>query len=434
MTITKAFGRLTALISLLSLALYASAQDLVLHSTASYSELNKPQFIADFYAPEGELNVEGLLNGDSPFEMRLTVEARSIGSRSFRRSWLEGVTINNNIETLQPMNRHLADFSNLFKGRLQQGDDFRVRYTQDGRTVVSLDGITLQTLSGNKFSPLLLSCWLGDVPLSASFKDNLIKGEQDADAQTRRDQLSYSKERQITIQGWLEPAPSTTVAEPPKITPREVSQAESVVIKQAKAIETFTANSKSAPKPKTVEAKPAAPKTVIAKATAPEKATITKKAAPEKTAKVAKPTPSAAPKAVAAKPAVAPQQAPEPEPVKVVTENRETPAAGIPAPETEAILALRQQYYKSLIKHLKNHQTTPYMAFQRRWEGEVKLLVTIDRTGGVIEHQTLKEARRKVFNEQAQDALKRAAPFPEIPKELQEETFSFTALLQYRLN
>ena len=457
MTLTNryALGFLAAFIFCLSPLNLANADQLKHQSTFSYTEFNKPVFIGELHSLEGPVDTEILLTGSQPFEMRMLVEARSLSSRRFKKLWLEGVAINSPTNILQLVNKDLARFSNLFKGRLLSGDLFQARFTSNKATVIKLNGITLDTINNPNFGPILLSSWIGDVPLSSTIKDHIAQSIIDPDANSRRGAQVYSKVRQATVQNWLDPAPAIAVVTAPTIAAvtapvvatvevkpaanKESIEVESSQAKPAKPELKIATETKSTLKPVAIPKPAAAPKPAVVPNVITKAPEATKVAA-------AKTTPTPTVKATPIKvPAVKPQPKPvEKAIVKAPAKTEAKPSIAEAAfdeeeeetqvEETEEILALRQSYYQSLVTHLQNFKTIPYQAFQRRWTGEVRLYVVIDKTGNVLSQRFIKEDRRKVFNTQAQDALKRAAPFPPIPTTLQETEFSFSVPLQYRLD
>lgn len=427
----------------------ASADELKHLSTFSYTEYNKPVFIGEFHSSAGPVDTDALLTGSKPFEMRLLVESRSLSSRRFKKLWLEGVAINNPSSKLQLVNKDLARFSNLFKGRLLNGDSFQVNFTESKTTVIKLNGITLDTINNADFGPILLSSWVGEVPLATSIKDYIAQSTIDPDANSRKGALAFNKARQAVIQNWLDPAPAIVVATATTVAAVEAPVEIIAPITEKIAVKKDVIKAKSIPIPK------AAPEIKVATKIKPAPQPVAK---PKVVAKppvvtkvaVAKPAPTPIVKTEPVKvPAVKPQPKPKPieksiaiKPVKAeaipavaqVIDKREEEEEENQVEETEEILELRQSYYQSLATHLQNFKTIPFAAFQRKWTGEVRLYVVIDEAGNVLSHRFLKEDRRKVFNTQAKDALKRATPFPPIPKELQEKEFSFSVPLQYRLN
>lgn len=192
------------------------AQALERFSAGTYSELNKTLFVAELWLPEGS-DAESLLNAQAPFDVRLTILANSIGSRQFRRIWLEGAAINNSAEVLQPLEQPLTQFTKALKGRLQYGDSFQVRYTHRGTTVISLNDVTLMSTNNNAFAAILMSSWLGSVPLSADFKRQLLDGNDELPVLNLKTRISYSEQRQKEIRRWIEPARIVTVRKAPKV-------------------------------------------------------------------------------------------------------------------------------------------------------------------------------------------------------------------------
>lgn len=334
-------------------------------SAATYSELNKPLFVAELWQEAG-VAAEALLQADIPFEIHLTVLSKSIGRRQFRRIWLEGVAINHDAETLKKLNRPLAQFNKVIKGRLQYGDNFRVRYTPRGSTVITLNDVTLMSSRNDGFASVLLGSWLGAVPLSAQFKQQLIDGRNDPQILDLKAHLGYSKQRQREIRRWIEPARVVSVSKAPTVVAAVATNHQAESHKDQVSLDSQRLT------PTQLAHLP------------PAHSGINTSSAPE-------------------------------------------------FKESELTFAIRQHYYTRLSRHLKQYQTTPYAAFQKRWQGEVKLWVEINRRGEVIEKNILRRDRRSLFNDDALATLDRAQPFPPIPEALPDNSIGFSVPLIYSL-
>lgn len=414
---------------------------------SDYQQLNTELFTAELYADTAA--PEALLSGANDFTMRMVVTVDQFKKRRFRNLWLEGLAINYPSAVLSQYNAQIARFSRLLKGDLLTGDDFKVIY-ESGSTTIRLNDIDLLTLPGSQFATLMLSVWIGDVPLSSQFQNNLLEGKKDSALAIDK---TFSDDRAGQIENWLgrTRSPQTNPAE---AAPKAVAKAAPTANPQPEVIAEATKNTSKPAIVKPEITKPTAPK--VAEVKTPEVATSPKDAprpkiveapAPEAPAQQEKTDAKVTEAAVISRTATnsAPvDDTPKPEIVAAVTEPSPAAVTEEAPAITEAYededeefsqlqLEISQSYYVELVRAIEKHKTTPFKAFQRNWEGSLRLQIEIDKQGNVINKQILQKADKDLFNKQALTALKKAEPLPPIPTELNEETYLFSVLMDYRL-
>ncbi|MBT8138437.1 MAG: energy transducer TonB [Gammaproteobacteria bacterium] len=95
--------------------------------------------------------------------------------------------------------------------------------------------------------------------------------------------------------------------------------------------------------------------------------------------------------------------------------------------------ALLKIYRSNLLKKTYQHVVYPDSAISKNHEGEVVLMVTIDRKGKIraIDYDT--RARFNSLNKAASIAVKRAKPYPPVPAKLEGETFRISMPIRFRL-
>ena len=94
-------------------------------------------------------------------------------------------------------------------------------------------------------------------------------------------------------------------------------------------------------------------------------------------------------------------------------------------------LLARQSYLSSLQSAINTYKHVPQKAIMRRVSGEVRVSIEIDRHGRVLKTGFVEASKYDFFNEQAEEAINKAAPFTPVPEVLTGETFTFEVLLYY---
>ncbi|MBT8148808.1 MAG: energy transducer TonB [Pseudomonadales bacterium] len=95
--------------------------------------------------------------------------------------------------------------------------------------------------------------------------------------------------------------------------------------------------------------------------------------------------------------------------------------------------ALMKIYRSNLLKKTYQHVVYPESAIDKNHEGEVILKLTVDRNGKIKQIEYNTRARFNSLNKAASIAVKRAKPYPPVPKRLQGETFEISMPIRFRL-
>lgn len=95
--------------------------------------------------------------------------------------------------------------------------------------------------------------------------------------------------------------------------------------------------------------------------------------------------------------------------------------------------ALLKIYRSNLLKKTYQHVVYPESAISKNQEGEVVLVVTVDRKGKVKAIDYDARARFNSLNRAASIAVKRAKPFPPVPARLDGDTFRISMPIRFRL-
>lgn len=362
------------LLLLMSNSLRAEAD---LNGVAAYSELGNELFIAALFAGQTGTNAQELINGSYPKRLELKILAKQgITQRQFSRIWRESVAINNTRDALIAQAENMVYFEELVRDRLESNDHLVITYRPTSGVDVILNSVVLGHIEDDAFFTLLLRSWIGPVPSSTAFRDDLLKANTADTALVNRFNAMYPRNARIEVaKSWL------PVVAP---LPEEVAEPEVPVAVAAPAA--------AAP----VEATVAAPQIVVA-----EKPAIAK---PE----VSPPVP------VALKTA---SPIPESTPAASAAENNPVQAAANPEPglsKAQALLA-RQFYMADVFKKINAHVDYPRRAQQLRQMGTVRISVVIDAAGNLKSVAPIEELDFVMLNKAALAAVRSAAPFAPLP-------------------
>ena len=392
----------------------------LLNGVAMYSELGSEKFMAGLYSSELTRSANQVLGDQVEKRIEVRVVDERLSTRRFKRMWIEGIAINSSSQELQAHAENMAKFSNMLKVKLKRGDVFAVEKNLDFINV-TVNGISLGEIENPEFFELLLRTWVGFVPLSSDFRDNLlVQGSIKPELLSRYEQIQPSETRvasleqafadkaeedqQLAAAGGQEPKEKTRIA----LKPEPVK-----VALTAPAVAAPSVNSSSTNNNSSVAANEA------------------EKKAPEKKE-------SAKPVQVAA--AQKPQSLPKPAPVDIALPPQQEELDESIFEDDEADvemtaegLLIQQLYYSRLANYTQNYARYPRIAMERGREGSLLIRVTINREGEVLATEFIEETESYSLNKEAKRAVKRASPFPAIPTEINGEEFSFMFRLTFNL-
>ncbi|MEJ2418927.1 MAG: energy transducer TonB, partial [Exilibacterium sp.] len=92
-----------------------------------------------------------------------------------------------------------------------------------------------------------------------------------------------------------------------------------------------------------------------------------------------------------------------------------------------------QPYDSELLRLIYKYKTLPRDAFKHRLEGIARVLVTINRSGEIMDLEFEEKSQYKKLNDQALDAVVRASPFPPVPDYIEGEGYTFSVIMEYKL-
>ncbi|WP_444895219.1 TonB family protein [Microbulbifer sp. SSSA005] len=387
-------------------ALTAKAAPL-LNGLALEKQFNKDIYIAAIYSENLTRDSSTLLDNNIPRRLEIRIITNSLPARRFRNQWMEAIAINNRGDTLSSQAENMVTFANMFKGRFVNGDQLSAEFAADtGSTTIYLNSIRLGEIADPNFFNTLLRAWIGSVPPSSDFKDGLLSaGQVSGNLITTFESLTPTSERIADLQL------------------KQINQEEAVTAEEAPT-------EKPLPTP-AIEIADLPPLTLALAETVPAAAISPDAGVIQEGSEVASQSEESA-SALAEEEIELITVPPEDGPIlaegaaDMLEEEEE-------APLTADMILARQIYHSSLLRHTYRYIRYPKRAQGRGQEGSVRLNVTINSQGEVLEIQPIQESRFSSLNREAQAAVHRADPYPGVPSQLSTDTYNFSIPITFRL-
>jgi len=367
----------------------------MLNGIGVHQELGREVFIGALYSESLSNDADTLMNNAQPMRMELKIVAPDgLTTRRFSRMWIEGMAVNSKADVLTAQADNMVKFDGLFKGRFLKDDVITFTNVPGKGVDITVNGVLLGNINDNAFFSMLLSTWIGKIPLSSDYRDSLLKvGDVDAGLRSRFSAISPAATRTAEVKTW-------TGAQ--------------VEVKTA-AVSSASKSSASAKVEAAVVAKTELPKLEVPTLEKPALDIPVPVTQVEKPASVASVSVSSSAKPVTVAAA------------KVEEEEDEGPAL------TAQSLLARQFYVSDAIKKIRSKTKYPQRALDRDQEGSVRVAIVIDREGTVLSTNLLETSKFDLLNKEALEAVKRSAPFPALPAEIAGSRFEFTVPMRWTL-
>jgi len=193
-------------ISLLMLCQITRAEPM-LNGIGVHQELGREVFIGALYSESLSNDADTLMNTVQPMRMELKIVAPDgLTTRRFSRMWIEGMAVNSKADVLTAQADNMVKFDGLFKGRFLK-DDFISFTNNPGKGVdIAVNDVLLGNIKDNAFFSMLLSTWIGKIPLSSDYRDSLLKvGDVDAGLRGRFSIIAPTAARTVEVKAWTGP-------------------------------------------------------------------------------------------------------------------------------------------------------------------------------------------------------------------------------------
>jgi TonB family protein len=390
--------------------------DPLLSGIAVHKELGQEQFLGALYADVLSNDADVVLDERVAKRMELKILAREgIAPRRFTRMWIEGAAINIPTTTMSAQVENMLAFDQLFRGRLEQNDHLVFEFMPDKGIEVSLNSTRLGVIEDAEFFAVLLRSWIGRVPLSSGYRDELLQlGDVDSERLHRYTHMEPRLSRIAIAQTWLDAMVESDQGEPEPAPVAAANNKRPGAVSAAKAL---------------VEAPSKAP--AISKPIQPVIAAPDLPALPKPATSIATASPAAT---------TAPVQtdAQTPAATQPIAASPDTGVAGLgaddePSQLTAQTLVAQQFYISDVMNRIYAKVVYPRRARELQQFGSVKMRVVIDAQGNITTLQPMEMSDYNLLNKAVESAIKKSAPFPPLPSNLAAQGLEFSVPIIFAL-
>jgi len=426
--------------------------NLKLFGIAVYQEQLNDIYIGVLYAPENITTIQQITDPSVSKRMSLKFLSK-YSDRKMVRFWKQRIAMNNSKSKWQPITKSILEFGSLFKRPMQVGDELSILFEPSKGTSIFLNGTSFLTITNINFYEILLNVWIGNIPPTKAFKTGITGKNK----KSINEQLTQQYESlQTDIGRFDEDKPRAQMVMP--------KTAENTTTKNAKQPSDNTKKKKTQSK-------------ILATTKKQQK---TKPKVEAKDESNAKKTEFSIPSASVPTPPVTTVDIVKPELILVdlignnndlskkqknTTDNskstsddltttkfvEEQPKNEFPSQKITQISIEKEQiakldlpdkelsdsdiysdiYTKKLINTIRKVQRYPKQAIDLGIEGDVIVLIKIDKNGEVINKALTQRSGSRIIDRAALKMISKAEPFPVIPSELNLEEFEFSVPLSF---
>ncbi|MEE4244458.1 MAG: chalcone isomerase family protein [Kangiellaceae bacterium] len=156
--------------------------ELFLNGMGAVKKLSSNYYIAALYLPSKYTLDSDIIFLEEPKKMVLKFALDRVSARSFGRELAGSLKMNNLPEELTDYKTDLRRMIGYFKGIYTKGDTISFVYQPNDGITVFHNERNLGRISRPGFDKILFKAWLGEKPVSASFKKGLVGGNEDTEA------------------------------------------------------------------------------------------------------------------------------------------------------------------------------------------------------------------------------------------------------------
>ena len=423
----KILNKFTLLISLLALIPFAQASS-VRNGTAAYTDLGSEVFLGSLYVESPEKNAGVLIESTQDKVLEVSV-MNDISKRRWVNMWMQSIAINSPRTEFEKHAETLVDLFQVFKTGLKKGDVFKIS-TKPGKGVeITLDSVVILKSNDESLFNLFARAWIGAVPPSREFKDQLLGLTDSSFLASRVESISPSDARTATIKEWLMTAEQKKEQE--RLAQEKLEQERLAEEKKQKELEAR----KLAEQKALEEAELAA---VTAEAETAELAERTEEVALTDSESETTENEQVASDEIAT-------VDDEVETITSTNDPVEEESAGVEEVaqveeeeedftiSVESILA-QQEYTNYIIQSIYKRISYPKSAARRGQEGTTRISLTVSRDGKLVNTDVQEESGVSSLDREAIKAISRAAPFDAFPEVIRDESQQFIIPISFRLN
>lgn len=423
---------------------HGAATGLELNGVATLKQLGSEVFYGGLLVQTPTTDAEELLGSSQPMTLEIKVIS-TISKRSWSSLWTQGVAINNSIDFFSA---NADDFSKMlaaFKGPLAANDIVRIERLNNTETRVTVNNVTLVDGLSPEVFLLCLRSWIGSVPFSGTFKEQVLGLSSYASQLASYNTINPMPARKSIVASWvnasevLPPNQGEIVGEEvveealqgqevrpfntPE-TPEEIEAAEATIATVKPEI-SVAAPAVSPSSNETTARLPVREESEESSSATEEQETAARVSAHPEISTRLPPASIPSSESVAEADTAAKNGPSQPAATATVAAVA-LPASGDSADEefsTQALIA-QQRYIQSVRREIYSVTEYPLSAMRRKIEGTVGLSITVNAQGDLERVEITEEAGFSPFNKAILRATQSAAPFPPFPTEMKQTRFT----------
>jgi len=147
--------------------------ELRLKGSAIKSNARQAVYIGGLYLQKDASSVADII--ESSGAKRFIIKtSKSIKPATIIRAINLGISVNSSEEDLIKLEPLVEAFNQLWRSEIKEGDEICIDYKPELGTLVSINGVKKGTIPGKLFYKAFLKTWLGDKPLNAAIKRQLL--------------------------------------------------------------------------------------------------------------------------------------------------------------------------------------------------------------------------------------------------------------------
>jgi protein TonB len=384
--------KIILLVLLGAISFKSLSNELTLVGIGLYKELSADYYYGALYANYAQ-NIDDILNPFTAKKLVLRITKKRVSARRFYRLWNQTIAINNSEEDLITYAGDILSFTYLLKSRLYRGDEIVIEEVS-GITMASVNGHKITSFTQPGFINVLLRGWIGHLPPSSEFKQQVLglNSSNTDDYLMDFDSLIPSGERTSLVKGWLTDdesdnhlllsasTPNTLYIEPEiaKIDNVKVVEENNSKIKEQQQLALLVTEKESKAKYERNKLKKLQQD----------------KTRQEHTQKINK--------------------------------------RDIRITALKKIQKTQVQYFRQSIAQANKFASYPNVALRRKQEAYIQVRVSVNRQGKVLRSQLLEPSTYPLLNKAALKAISSASPFPPLPKLIDGEQYEITIPFNFK--
>jgi len=382
----RALKTFTIILSLFLASGFTNAQNYLINGLGEYSEFSETTLIVKLELESPATDALEAIAVESNKKLSIRI-LKDKSPRAWSRIWIQNLSINNPPNTIKTQTNDLIAMTQAIKGSLVSGDVVEFERVANDLTIMSIDDVEITDFNTPGFFEFLLSAFIGSIPPSSELKAALLSGgDINNDTNILFDSLGFLNDRPQKLARWGKPKPAPApkpIEKPVEVAEEEEASSDSTEEVTEVAEEEIT---------EVVEEK-VAEESVEEVADEPEE--------------------------------VAQQQAEE---VEEVAEEE------APILITAESLLASQNYQRAVLTKVYQNIKYPSSAQRRNREGSLRLVISIGAQGELINTEIVQNARYATFDDAAERAVKRAAPFNPLPAGTLEIPMVLEIPIGFKLN